>query len=259
MTKRKYDYEIIIKLYQEGKTAFEIADIINNVISVRQIGHIVRDAGISRPRNTRIHILEAKAKKCKPFNKNFLSFFDGLIISDGCLTKPTLAKTSKYQQSCIHKEWLEKIKNVFLKNGIDSSISEDFRKNRKPCWNLQTHSYDQFYYQYHRWYNEEKEVPKDIIFNKQFIKNWVYGDGTLVKTNLRLCCDSFLEKDVDWIIDKFDQIGFKFNKVFMGFTKNNIKKWRVSLCKKNGLKDFYKYIGKCDIDCYSYKWYKMKN
>ena len=153
---KKYDYDLVVSLYKEGKSIREVAIVIGGNHS--RVAEIVKKAGVSRPNKVRKHILEQNAKKCKPFSRCFMNYFDGLMISDGSLTVPTLANACRYQQTCIYKEWLEKIKHVFLENGIQSTISPDNRNGKKMSWNLQTFSYDQFYHQYHRWYKKEKEI-----------------------------------------------------------------------------------------------------
>ncbi len=249
----KYDYKQVVELYEQGNSTREVAVMING--SKSTISEIIKKYGKSRPKTIRRKIFIERAKKCSTFSKEFINYLDGLLISDGYLSKPTSANACYYSQSCINKQWLEEIKNVFYQNGITSTLAEDKRKNIVVGWILRTYSYDQFFYQYNRWYGAEKYVPKDIQLTPLLLKNWIYGDGTLSKSSLRFCTDSFNKSDMDWLKEEFLKIGFIFNHVFMGKTKAGKDKWRLSLCKTNGLENFYKYVGKCDVDCFIYKWY----
>jgi hypothetical protein len=90
-------------------------------------------------------------------------------------------------------EWLIEISNEFNDVGIRAIFSTDERK-KKISHVMRTHVYEQLFEQYSKWYfNGKKIVPKDLNFSsKIFLKNWVYGDGTLVNNStLRLCTDDF--------------------------------------------------------------------
>ena len=64
---KKYDYDLVVSLYKEGKSIREVAIVIGGNHS--RVAEIVKKAGVSRPNKVRKHILEQNAKKCKPFSR----------------------------------------------------------------------------------------------------------------------------------------------------------------------------------------------
>jgi len=254
---RKYDRDFVCRLYEEGKTTREIAVQIGG--SRSSIAYIIKQAGVSRERKIRDHILADRAKKCLPLTEDFISYLDGLLISDGHLTKSSKhSLTAAYRQSCVKKDWLEQIAGNFAEQNIQTLISEEIRNGEFCGYCINSLRYDQLYFQRKRWYNDNnvKIVPNDIDFSTDFLLNWVYGDGTRVKTTLRLCCDSFLEKEVDELQDKLRNMGFGFKKISMGLDSKGTVKWRLSICKRDGLLDFFKLLGKPNVRSFSYKWPK---
>jgi hypothetical protein len=91
------------------------------------------------------------------------------------------------------------------------------------------------------------------MFSKSFLMNWIYGDGTTGKSNLRLCCDSFSEDDINFILEFFKKNGFEFRIVKMGLNKKGKMKYRISLCKSNGLERFFGLLDD-PLPCFEYKW-----
>ena len=251
--RKKYDYEKICKLYSEGQTAREIAIELGG--NYRRISEIVTKSGISRERRPRNHILASKTNSCPVFDSDFISYLDGLIISDGSLKKPNpYAAGTSYTQTCINREWLEEIQKTFFSKKIESVIFDDKRKGRRPSFVLRTKGYDQLFNQYHRWYKEgEKIVPKDIRLTVPFLKNWIYGDGTRVGTCLRLCCDSFSFEDVDFLLTELAKLSYNFKRLDMGLSKFGKPKWRIALGKRDKLYEFLNHVGE-PIDCFKYKW-----
>lgn len=157
----------------------------------------------------------------------------------------------------MHKKWLEEIADKFAGYGICTRFRTDSRCNKKSCHILRTPVYKEMFYQYCRWYKDgNKVVPKDLDFrNKNFLKNWVYGDGTLINdSTLRLCTDNFKEEEVDWLILSLNNnLDVSFKKIYMGNNNVGKPKFRPSLCIRDGLLNFYRYLGK-PISCFAYKW-----
>lgn len=67
---------------------------------------------------------------------------------------------------------------------------------------------------------------------------------------MRLC--------IDFMIEKLKSIGFNFRKINIGKSKTGVDKLRLSICRRDGIEDFYKYIGECNMSCFEYKW-EVKN
>jgi len=252
------DINIICELYVSGLTTREVAEKVN--YSKTTIATIIKEYGISRPKTIRQEVLDSKVKHCKSFSKEFVDYIDGLILSDAFLQREFIkTKTSALTQNSVQENWLKDIQSEFLKFEINSSVVPEKRKKKRPktCFVLNTNRYSNFYLHRKRWYNEDgkKIIPKDInLKSKTLLKNWIYGDGTLLgKSTLRFCTDDFIISDINWLIEYFEVLGFKFQKTSMGFNSKNIEKWRLSLCCRDGLKDFYDYVGQPEF-YFNYKW-----
>lgn len=251
MRTRKYDYDFIVNLYQEGKSAREVAQQVG--CSYQSVSAIVKRAGVSRSKIIRLPILQERAKHCPVFSKDFTDYLDGLLISDGSLFKPSKhVKTSGYTQHSISVSWLECIAEFFCRAGVECSVNPTTRATQHY---LHTWRYDQFYRQYCRWYCcGEKRVPKDIDISSRFVlKNWVYGDGTL-GSDFRFCTDSFNVEDIEFLLSELEGLGFHFRKMRVGESKTGRDKYRLSICKRTGMMDFFEYVGEPEVAYFSYKW-----
>jgi hypothetical protein len=250
----EYDHKQILELYGLGFTCREIADAIG--CNHRSAAYVVQKHGKSRYKGPRPGIVFKDVLKCQKFNQKFIEYLDGLVISDGSLTCKATSPTACYRQSCVNLDWLKYIGVEFNGREIKTIFSIDGRKKRISHV-LRTPVYEEFFSQYSRWYiNDKKIVPRDLNFlSKTFLINWVYGDGTLVNNStLRLCTDDFTEKEVDWLIFYLNKnLDLRFKKVYMGMSKKGNPKFRPALCLRDGLLDFYKYIGN-PISCFNYKW-----
>jgi hypothetical protein len=192
--------------------------------------------------------------QCDPFDADFANYLDGLLISDGFVSRHSgMSPCSTYSQTCTNKEWLEVIQGRFQQNGISSKIGTSREENY-----LITLCYDQLGKQRDRWYKDDiKRVPTDIdVTNRSLLRNWIYGDGTLVNnTTLRLCTDSFVAEDIEFLKQQLNsKLNVCFKEILMGYTKTGEEKIRLALSVKNGLDAFYNYLGTCDCNCFSYKW-----
>ena len=174
---------LVKELYEKGLNGREVAKIVG--CSPHSVFRILKKTNSSRPNRIREFILKNRAKKCDDFNIDFLNFLDGLLLSDGCIPKSIgVSNSCHYIQNCINVQWLESIKEKFDENNIICNIKTEKRKKKKKniCYVFRSYKYDKFYDLRKRWYpNEIKIVPKDIdLSNKVVLKNWVYGDGTIV-------------------------------------------------------------------------------
>lgn len=253
-----YDKEKILQLYESGLGSKKVAEIIG--CSYITVIRTARRAGVVRRRGPTENTLKAKGNFCKPFSKNFISYLDGLLISDGSITKPNgCSVCSSYRQHCINLQWLKIIQSKFLLyGGIKSKIDVENYTNK--IWNLRTLHYDQITTLRNRWYhNDVKIIPKDLDFSKDFMKNWIYGDGSLNKKTLTLATDSFSENDINWLVEKLNaSLGITFRKNYRKESVSGEPQFRLTLCFRDGLSKLYDYIGKCDVACFSYKWYENK-
>lgn len=250
----------LLELYASGLSSKQVSKIIgcSHMTVVRE----ARKAGIIRRTGPTVATLKKRGNSCLVFRKEFVSYLDGLLISDGSITKPNgCSVCASYRQHCVKLQWLKTINKNFSIQGIKSRIDCEIENK---IWNLRTLHYDQLAITRMRWYpHGHKIIPKDLEITPCFIKNWIYGDGSLggiYKKTLTLATDSFHEDDVDWIIQKLNttlSVGFKKN--YRKESKTGEPQFRLTLCLRDGLQDLYKYAGDCDISCFQYKWIKMEN
>jgi hypothetical protein len=255
----KYNHEQILELYDDqGMTCREIQNLIG--CSHRNVAYIVNKHGKSRKKAPRPGIVFKDVLKCDVFDKDFIYYLDGLLISDAGLFVKGTSPTAVYRHSSVNLEWLNDISVIFNQKRINTSFLVDRRKDRRDCHVLSTPVYEEFFNQHRRWYKgNQKIVPKDLNFlDKNFLRNWVYGDGTLSRNStLRLCTDDFTEEEVDWLISSLNKnLDISFGKVYMGLSKKGKPKFRPTLCVRDGLEKFYEYLGE-PIDCFKYKWRKV--
>lgn len=253
--------ELVKELYETGLNGREVSKIIG--CGSTSVFRILRKLKSNRPNKIRDFILKDRAKKCDDFNVNFLNLLDGLILSDGCIPKPIgVSNSCFYVQNCVNLEWLEIIKSEFDVNNIICNITTEKRKKKKKniSYVFRSFKYDKFYDLRKRWYPDEiKIVPKDIdLSNEIVLKNWLYGDGTIIgNSTLRFCTDDFVLDDVEFLKCKLNDIfNLHFKIIKFGKNKKNVQKYRLSICKRDGFFQFFEYIGECNVNCFDYKWRK---
>lgn len=195
-------------------------------------------------------------------NRDFLSIFDGLMVSDGGLSIRGRAKNACYNHTCKHPSYLHFIKNLFNENGIEVSNSYPYRytqgatRNYCTIYLLGSCSTEWLTEQHSRWYNKkEKIVPEDIVIDELSLSHFIIGDGSIqirntiskgYRRNLVLCTDNLKKKYINILIHKFKELDFnpkihKSNRIMFGVEDTN----RV-----------FSFCSPCPITCYSYKWSK---
>ncbi len=215
--------------------------------------------------------------------KKFTEAFDGLMLGDGCITKSKMHKNYHYAQPCNYLEWVINIKNLFISNGFNSTISEvkpnllHYIPKPNYSYTLQSNYIEFFTNQHNRWYikdynideypksrwhlnekNEEyfawhKTVPKDISLTPECILNWYLGDGSLINPKyynhkyISIATCSFYESELEHLVFLLnDQV------VDCAYFKKSDNYIQIST--NSGVKSFFNYINYLDIpNCYYYK------
>lgn len=217
---------------------------------------------------------------------NFLDNFDGLMLSDGSITKDKEHKNYRYTQVCKRKEWLDYISFLFSEYGFNSSITTSNRfiwNSNFTIYNLQSNRSLYFTDQHKRWYIKDynvdeyptrlwhldkekdewfawhKTIPKDVTLTPECVLNWYLGDGTLCQNRLiRISTDGFTKTEVE-------NLAFLLNeqvieKACISKEKNKLKNiyaYNIDINKRECRKSFFDYIKDCEIpSCYSYKFPK---
>ncbi len=195
----------------------------------------------------------------------FLSIFDGLVISDGCIFNHKMGHNTnfKFEQTISKKELVYKVKDVFENTGIGCRI--EVRKGGehiicgkdcvvKDSIYLRTMKHPFFTEQRKRWYNDEgkKIIPRDIKFNELMLAYWMMGDGCLSKVynrySITLCTNSFNYNDIEYLVDMFN------NKYNIKFRINGYKdEYIMVLNNQYDIYRFCKMIEPYIVDCFKYK------
>lgn len=195
---------------------------------------------------------EDKFKYCN-MSKTEKEIFDGILISDGSLSKSRISARLtfgfKYLETI--NRIIDDLKSIkFLKpwkyNYFDSRTNNEYIN-----YFTKSNSYRDLLYEYNRWYkNGIKNIPNDLEITPLLSYWWFICDGYILKDNVYLCTDSFNADDLKIIQLKFKELNFN-----VSITKNN----RIFFKKESSL-NFLKWIS-TDINIqneYLYKW-NIKN
>ncbi len=204
-----------------------------------------------------------------------IEFVEGELLGDGHLEARS-KYSARYEHPSKHKEYLEWLSKQFDNFGIKQSGKINggkfFNKKGKIYYRYSYNSlsYSELLPLWQKWYRIStpedskqwkriykfiKIVPRDIELTPLVCRQWYIGDGSLQHNNrsknrkdsIALSTDGFSIVDVEFLVKKLNQIGFK-----CGRTKSN----GIYIYTKS-TPAFLKYIGDCPIDCYRYKW-KLK-
>lgn len=208
---------------------------------------------IRERRSKAMHLAQANHCNLSP---EAINFINGELLGDGCLQSfskysASFGYTFKYQ------EYAQYIKNSLQSYGIKcGKISKYYNKDKRCNDSISYRFYSYRYVEllpfYNRWYiNKKKIIPKDIRLNPIALKQFYLGDGMLSKSKkngnkpyIVLCTNNFPIVDIEWLISKLNDIGFKATR---RPSRNEIGISTYST------KDFLNYIGKCPVKCYNYK------
>jgi len=91
---------------------------------------------------------------------------------------------------------------------------------------------------------QNKLIPIDLILTPLIIRQWYIGDGCSSGGYLSFCTKAFLLNDLQILQQKLREIG-----IIASIWKN-----RVMYVNSKSVETFFKYIGKCPVECYNYKW-----
>jgi len=175
------------------------------------------------------------------FNAQQYQFFDGLVVSDGCLYEKYDRNNAKITSYSVHEEFARYMKDYLCMVGLSMV------KNKQSVgYSVWSENNILFTEERKRWYiNGTKIVPHDFRYSPLSMKIWYICDGTIRKNKILLCTDSFGKKNLETTVVPFLRtIGVK-----SWVTKNN----RVYISAISSRR-FLDYIGECPVDCFRYKW-----
>ena len=191
-----------------------------------------------------------------PLSNKFLSILNGLLLGDGGL-RSEYGFQGRYKHDDKHYSYIVWLRKIFKKNKI--SVSKIYKRIHKNVGNAITYSFYtgstiQFGNLYRKWYPSKKKIiPKDVEIKKNTLLHWYVGDGTLVKRSgrnknsrcIKIYTDAFKRRDIKRIIKQIKDL--------TGVSPNYQKSRNNIYIKDNDVKKFIKFLGKCPVKCYQYK------
>lgn len=184
----------------------------------------------------------------------FMEIFDGLMLSDGGLTKPY--KNALYNHSCKHIEYLYYLKNLMAQSNIYCSEKTPYtythKKNGAVYHVLISRRFEYLTQQYYRWYpNRIKTVPKDLVITPNVMRHWYYGDGHLgsshgKRNHIVLYTNGFTDNDREILQIKLQE---------KGWISSVMSEGRLYI-GKTYFESVLEYIDPCTVSCFQYKYRK---
>ena len=194
----------------------------------------------------------AKVNHCK-LSYKAKQWISGELLSDGCLHS-----YSKYSAHFVYgskyKEYIQYISDTLKSFGIKQT-GKIYKRYHKE-YNCYTYQYGSLSYKEllpirNLWYpNRKKIIPRDLKLTPIILLHEMIGDGSLKhpkkgKPYIILATCGFPIKDVKWLVEKLNKLGF----ISTRQPSNN-----TIYISTYSTKDFLKYIGnKSPIKCYDYK------
>lgn len=199
---------------------------------------------------------------------------DGLMLSDGYIKKPySLTAGSSYTQCCVDYEWLLHIKERFDEFGVLSNIYHKSNNisssvNKRNVYMLYTLCYSEFELLRSIWYrlltvsgnNYYKRVPDSVIFSKECVANWFFGDGSSrvidYKSPIRIsfATQGFNKNDVEKLSSKLNNTVNIRSCVSEEYHKKTDKMYYIiKIASRDSAMRFFEYIDGYRISCFDYK------
>ena len=202
-----------------------------------------------------IHLAQTK---CCNLTPKAIEWINGELLGDGNLSKRS-NYSARFRYASKYKEYANYVSDTLKSFKIEQSgkikkaIGLEYNN---ICYRYSSLTYPELLPIYKKWYPKDKKiVPKDIELTPLVCRQWYIGDGNLrlpkegKNPHVRLATYGFIPSDVEWLVEKLTELGFKTNR-----TKDNI-----IYISTHSTKDFLDYTGKCPVECYQYKFdYKRR-
>lgn len=192
----------------------------------------------------------AKANYCS-LSKEAIEWINGELLGDGCIISQS-PYSAYFMYTSKHREYIRYVSNILKSFGIKRAgkIRKYHRYSSRYNYHYSSLCYEELLPIRKQWYPKGKKIiPKNIKLTALTIRQHFIGDGCLIhhKTGrpyIRLATCGFLISDVNWLIKQLINLGFKAT---IQTVSNTIH------ISTHSTKNFLKYIGKCPINCYNYK------
>jgi len=189
-------------------------------------------------------------------------FMDGEMLGDGGIYNQS-RWAARWQQVNHHREYSQWISDQFNRFSIEQCGTIHFVTSNTGGSGhyYMSKAYVEMLPERARWYPKGvKVVPGDIVLTPTTVRQWYLGDGSLSRNGkkcgngmrVRLACCAFG-------IPTSQRLAHQLA-VYSGIPRDDIKitkRGDLSICKRESIKAFLKYIGPCPgpiVSVYGYKW-----
>jgi len=157
---------------------------------------------------------ESTIKKLKfsNFDNDQKSIVNGLMISDGSISKNSGGYSARLTLGFKYKETIDRIISDLqqIKFGKITETKRIRSINECKSYHCKSLSYSDFSEMYDKWYtNRTKHIDRSIIFDPIFLYWWYICDGYITNSGACLCTESFNDDDLKWITERFSEISIK--------------------------------------------------
>ena len=141
-----------------------------------------------------------------------ISILFGGLLGDLYAQKRYNSTYIKFNQSIIHKEYIEHLHSIFSNKGLCNNSplipkNRTLKKSPDKIYqdiSFSTYSYESFNWIYDSFYvNKIKQVPKNIetYLNPLALAVWLQDDGNKTYNTIRFCTNSYTLEEVNFLID----------------------------------------------------------
>ncbi len=194
-------------------------------------------------------------------DNSFREIIDGELLGDGCITKNKQGYYA-FTYCTANKSYCDFLHNMIAQKTHSKSKVHEYgppapHLNPRGKWVISKNSYQfgishkVFKWFHGRWYSDKKHIPHDLQLTPTVCRHWYIGDGTIdnkKSLTIKLSTECFTKEDLTILVDKFSDLNISA-KIYLSYED----RYSIAIYAANAIK-FLKYIGKCPVDSYQYKW-----
>jgi hypothetical protein len=269
----KWTPEEISILSNKDLTFDELKELVPNhtIIAIKQACRTY-----NYPRNlvARKHGRELTARQITALMQgDFIQIINGHMLGDGSISKDGIrfslsnseGEYVEFSQSQLNnfsnrKASIQTDRRTVVQFGSSYSPRKKSYKAICSCKQIFEMLREKWYIESNELNKYQKIIPRDLELTKITCNRWYLDDGYIkTKPNrqqieLGLCTDDFLERDVDFLVQKLQEVDIQSHKQKRGTRKRDgLVKYHICIYGQNVMK-FLAFIGDSPVACYSYKW-----
>lgn len=193
------------------------------------------------------------------FDDKLHQIIEGIMFSDGCMTKRFKNAYFRFAQSSKNQEYVEYVAREFLCLNQIKKRDINLKGKIYSLVNFNTRSNDIYTKYYNRWYKDGKKIiPEDFRITPLSLYHAYIGDGGLNnssknskrnRTDIRIATCSFsIEQINDIFVKQLENLGIH-SKVYIQSKKYPV----LRIYRKESIKKFFDFIKNNFLNCFFYK------